>query len=183
MEEWGQRSAAWALRPTTRTLFVFWNEVRVGRLAPDSLEIEPSRIAAILSETFMLQRADASGEEEEEEEPHGTDPARHRTAERQQPSRVDQQMGEVAVHQHVGEEARQRCQLSTRQSGGVTGKARGNKRHRHREPDILFRWQRPAHKVNGKEQPQEAKHDARRVEDRLARRQRGRHSRLGETAR
>jgi len=46
------------MRPTTRTLFNYWNEVRAGRLAPDRLEIEPSRIAAILSETFMLQRAD-----------------------------------------------------------------------------------------------------------------------------
>ena len=59
MEEGGQRSAAWAMRPTTRTLFDYWNEVRVGRLAPDRLEIEPSRIAAILSETFMLQRAES----------------------------------------------------------------------------------------------------------------------------
>ena len=45
------------MRPTTRTLFNYWNEVRAGRLAPDRLEIEPARIAAILSETFMLQRA------------------------------------------------------------------------------------------------------------------------------
>jgi hypothetical protein len=58
MEEGGQRSAAWAMRPTTQTLFDYWNDVRAGRLAPDRLEIEPSRIAAILSETFMLQRAD-----------------------------------------------------------------------------------------------------------------------------
>jgi hypothetical protein len=61
MEEGGQRSAAWAMRPTTRTLFDYWNEVRAGRPAPDRLEIEPSRIAAILSETFMLQRADCDG--------------------------------------------------------------------------------------------------------------------------
>ena len=47
------------MRPTTRTLFDYWNEVRVGRLAPDRLEIEPSRIAQILSETFMLQRAES----------------------------------------------------------------------------------------------------------------------------
>ena len=46
------------MRPTTQTLFDYWNDVRAGRLAPDRLEIEPSRIAAILSETFMLQRAD-----------------------------------------------------------------------------------------------------------------------------
>jgi hypothetical protein len=47
------------MRPTTQTLFDYWNDVRAGRLAPDRLEIEPSRIAAILSETFMLQRADS----------------------------------------------------------------------------------------------------------------------------
>jgi hypothetical protein len=32
--------------------------VRAGRLAPQRLEIEPSRIAGILSETFMLERID-----------------------------------------------------------------------------------------------------------------------------
>jgi hypothetical protein len=44
---------------TLDTLFSYWNEVRAGRLAPQRLEIEPSRIAAILSETFMLERIDA----------------------------------------------------------------------------------------------------------------------------
>ena len=33
--------------------------MRAGRLAPQRLEIEPSRIAGILSETFMLERIDA----------------------------------------------------------------------------------------------------------------------------
>lgn len=44
---------------TTQTLFGYWNEVRAGRLAPQRLEVEPSRIAGILSETFMLERVDA----------------------------------------------------------------------------------------------------------------------------
>ena len=41
---------------TLHTLYGYWNEVRAGRLAPQRLEIEPSRIAGILSETFMLER-------------------------------------------------------------------------------------------------------------------------------
>jgi hypothetical protein len=45
---------------TTQRLYSYWNEVRAGRLAPQRLEIEPSRIAAILSETFMLERVDAA---------------------------------------------------------------------------------------------------------------------------
>jgi hypothetical protein len=44
---------------TLHTLYGYWNEVRAGRLAPQRLEIEPSRIAGILSETFMLERIDA----------------------------------------------------------------------------------------------------------------------------
>ena len=43
---------------STHTLYSYWNEVRAGRLAPHRLEIEPSRIAGILSETFMLERID-----------------------------------------------------------------------------------------------------------------------------
>lgn len=42
-----------------RTLYNYWNQVRAGRLAPQRLEIEPSGIAGILSETFMLERVDA----------------------------------------------------------------------------------------------------------------------------
>jgi hypothetical protein len=41
------------------TLYSYWNQVRAGRLAPQRLDIEPSRIAGILSETFMLERVDA----------------------------------------------------------------------------------------------------------------------------
>jgi hypothetical protein len=43
---------------TLQHLYGYWNEVRAGRLAPLRLEIEPSRIAGILSETFMLERHD-----------------------------------------------------------------------------------------------------------------------------
>jgi hypothetical protein len=39
-------------------LYAYWNQVRAGRIAPQRLEIEPSRIAPILSETFMLERVD-----------------------------------------------------------------------------------------------------------------------------
>src|SRR5262245_6702032 len=42
------------------TLYRYWDELRAGRIAPRRLEIEPSRIASILSETFMLERVDAS---------------------------------------------------------------------------------------------------------------------------
>jgi hypothetical protein len=38
-----------------QTLYSYWNEVRAGRIAPQRLEIEPSRISAILSQTFMLE--------------------------------------------------------------------------------------------------------------------------------
>lgn len=40
-------------------LLDYWNEVRAGRIAPRRLEIEPSAIAGILAETFMLERGDA----------------------------------------------------------------------------------------------------------------------------
>jgi len=43
---------------TSQVLYAYWNELRAGRLAPQRLEIEPARIAGILSETFMLERAE-----------------------------------------------------------------------------------------------------------------------------
>ncbi len=43
---------------TTQTLYAYWNDVRQNRLAPRRFEIEPSRIAPILSETFILERLD-----------------------------------------------------------------------------------------------------------------------------
>ena len=47
------------MQRSLQTLYGYWNELRAGRLAPQRLEIEPSRIAGILSETFMLERIDA----------------------------------------------------------------------------------------------------------------------------
>jgi hypothetical protein len=45
---------------TIQTLYAYWNELRAGRIAPRRLEIEPSRISAVLAETFMLERVDPS---------------------------------------------------------------------------------------------------------------------------
>jgi hypothetical protein len=45
---------------SVNTLYGYWNELRAGRIAPRRLEVEPSRIASILSETFMLERVNAS---------------------------------------------------------------------------------------------------------------------------
>jgi hypothetical protein len=41
-----------------QTLYSYWNQVRAGRIAPQRLDIEPSSIAPILSEVFMLERID-----------------------------------------------------------------------------------------------------------------------------
>jgi hypothetical protein len=46
---------------TNQALYAYWNELRAGRIAPSRLEIEPSRIGSILSETFMLERAEPAG--------------------------------------------------------------------------------------------------------------------------
>jgi hypothetical protein len=56
----GQGNTDLMQQRTLQTLYGYWNEVRAGRLAPQRLEIEPSRIAGILSETFMLERIDAA---------------------------------------------------------------------------------------------------------------------------
>ena len=45
---------------TSQILYAYWNEVRGERLAPRRLEIEPSRIATILPETFVLERGPAA---------------------------------------------------------------------------------------------------------------------------
>lgn len=44
------------MQNTLETLYTYWNGVRVGRLAPRRLEIEPASIAPILADTFMLER-------------------------------------------------------------------------------------------------------------------------------
>jgi hypothetical protein len=47
------------MQRSLQTLFNYWNQARASRIAPQRLEIEPSRIASILAETFMLERIDA----------------------------------------------------------------------------------------------------------------------------
>lgn len=42
---------------TSQILYSYWNDLRGGRLAPRRFDIEPGRIAPILSETFILERA------------------------------------------------------------------------------------------------------------------------------
>ena len=42
-----------------QTLYSYWNEIRAGRLAPKRFEIEPSQIAAMLPDTFILERIDS----------------------------------------------------------------------------------------------------------------------------
>src|SRR5687768_491305 len=44
---------------TLQILYAYWNGLRAGRLAPSRLEIDPSRIGAILPEIFLLERVDA----------------------------------------------------------------------------------------------------------------------------
>lgn len=43
---------------TSQILYAYWNEVRGSRLAPRRFDIEPSGIASILPETFILERLD-----------------------------------------------------------------------------------------------------------------------------
>jgi len=43
---------------TSNQLFKYWNEVRNGRFAPNRFEIEPSRIADILPDVFILECPD-----------------------------------------------------------------------------------------------------------------------------
>jgi len=45
---------------TSTRLFAYWNEIRGPRMAPHRFEVEPSRIADILAQTFILER-DADG--------------------------------------------------------------------------------------------------------------------------
>lgn len=41
----------------SQSLYAYWNEIRNGRLAPRRFEVEPSRISALLPDTFVLERA------------------------------------------------------------------------------------------------------------------------------
>jgi hypothetical protein len=45
---------------TLQILFAYWDGLRAGRVAPSRLEIDPSRIGAILPEIFLLERVDAA---------------------------------------------------------------------------------------------------------------------------
>lgn len=42
----------------SQLIYAYWNDVRGDRMAPKRFEIEPSRIAAILPDTFILERVD-----------------------------------------------------------------------------------------------------------------------------
>jgi hypothetical protein len=44
---------------TLQILYTYWNGLRARRIAPLRLEIDPSRIGAILPEIFLLERMDA----------------------------------------------------------------------------------------------------------------------------
>ncbi len=44
---------------TSRTLFKYWNRIRGTRKAPRRLEVEPTRLAGILPEAFILERVDS----------------------------------------------------------------------------------------------------------------------------
>lgn len=43
---------------STQTLYHYWNELRGTRLAPDRFDVDPSRLSPILSETFILEKAE-----------------------------------------------------------------------------------------------------------------------------
>lgn len=43
---------------TSQLLYVYWNDIRGGRLAPKRFDVEPGRIASVLSETFILEITD-----------------------------------------------------------------------------------------------------------------------------
>jgi len=45
---------------TLQILYAYWNGLRAGRIAPSRLEIDPSRIGAILPEIFLIERADTT---------------------------------------------------------------------------------------------------------------------------
>lgn len=42
-----------------QALYAYWNEIRAGRLAPKRFEVEPSQIASLLPDTFILERIDS----------------------------------------------------------------------------------------------------------------------------
>ena len=42
-------------QPTSRQLYAYWDDLRNGRIAPRRFEVDPSRIASILHETFIAE--------------------------------------------------------------------------------------------------------------------------------
>lgn len=44
---------------TNQILYAYWNELRGTRMAPERFDVDPSRIAGILSETFILERVNS----------------------------------------------------------------------------------------------------------------------------
>lgn len=46
--------------PVSQSLYAYWNEIRNDRIAPKRFEIEPSQLAAILPDTFILERVDGA---------------------------------------------------------------------------------------------------------------------------
>jgi len=48
-------------QPTSSQLYAYWDHVRNGRVAPRRFEIEPSMIAAVLPETFIVEGTGALG--------------------------------------------------------------------------------------------------------------------------
>ncbi len=49
------------MQSTSRQLYAYWDRIRNGRIAPRRFEIEPSQIAALLPETFIVESAGLLG--------------------------------------------------------------------------------------------------------------------------
>lgn len=45
-------------QPTTRMVYDYWNDLRGQRTAPTRFEIEPTQLAPVLSETFILEQTE-----------------------------------------------------------------------------------------------------------------------------
>jgi hypothetical protein len=48
-------------QPTTRQLYAYWDRIRNGRVAPRRFEVEPSMIAGLLPETFIIEGTSGLG--------------------------------------------------------------------------------------------------------------------------
>ena len=119
------------------------------------------------------RRARRRRHRKEREKPQRAEPPRHRAAERQQPHRIDAEMGPVGMDQRIGDEgpnlgaeaARQRAAEHDR---GVVARA-GMKREAEQELDVLIvAEQQRAHGMNERQQCQHRDDDRRNVEQRFA---------------